>query len=132
MYQMFAQNIHGLTNDDILRATPSVFAQAAHESRSARYTYIPTSQVLEGLRDAGFVPTTAMQSKSRVEGKQDYTKHLLRLRKVDDLGYDKPEVHEVVLVNSQDGTSAYNLYGGIFRLVCTNGLIRGDIDSTMK
>jgi hypothetical protein len=128
---MFTQNLEGLTTEQIVRATPSVFATEAHESRSARYTYIPTSAVLAGLADAGFVPTTAMQSKSR-SGRDAFTKHLLRLRKIEDLGYAKPDVHEIVLVNSHDGTSAYNLYSGVFRLVCTNGCIRGDIDDTMK
>jgi hypothetical protein len=128
----FVQDVNGLSNMQIMRACPSVFAEEKHESRSARYTYIPTSQVLAGLAEAGFVPTTAMQARSRVEGKQDFTKHLLRLRKVGDLGYGKPDVHEIVLVNSHDGTSAYNLYGGVFRCVCTNGLITGDIDTTMK
>jgi hypothetical protein len=32
-------------------------------------------------------------------------------------------IPEVILVNSHDGTSAYKLMAGIFRLVCTNGLI---------
>lgn len=131
-YQMFTQNVNGLSNDDIIRFCPSVFAAAAHESRSSRYTPIPTTMVLDGLADAGFIPTTAMQSKSRVEGKSDFTKHLLRLRRIDDLGASKPDVHEVVLVNSHDGTSSYVLYAGIFRLVCTNGMIIGDIDSSMR
>lgn len=129
---MFVQDVNGLDDIDIVESVPSVFATSKHESRSGRYTYIPTSLVLKGLRDAGFVPTTAMQSRSRVENKQDFTKHLLRLRRIDDLGYSQEDVHEIVLVNSHDGTSAYNLYGGIFRTVCTNGLITGSIDSTMK
>jgi hypothetical protein len=131
-YEFFVQDVRGLSNEAIMYAAPSVFAEAAHESRSSRYTYIPTSYVLEGLREVGFVPTTAMQSRSRVEGRQAFTKHLLRLRHANDLGYSLPDVHEIVLVNSHDGTSAYNLYSGVFRLVCTNGLIRGDFSDTMK
>jgi hypothetical protein len=131
-YEFFVQDARGLSNEAIMYAAPSVFAEAAHESRSSRYTYIPTSYVLEGLREVGFVPTTAMQSRSRVEGRQAFTKHLLRLRHANDLGYSLPDVHEIVLVNSHDGTSAYNLYSGVFRLVCTNGLIRGDFSDTMK
>src|SRR5690242_13986784 len=107
MYHFSTQNPNGLTDSDIRSACPSVFADSKHESRSARYLYIPTITLLAGLREAGFVPTAAMQSRSRQEGKQDFTKHLLRLRRVDDLGWSKPDVHEVVLVNSHDGTSAY-------------------------
>src|SRR5579884_3677850 len=129
---MTIQNLNGLTDEKIFAACPSVFALSKHDSRSDRYMYIPTSRILVALREVGFVPTTAMQARARTADRQEFTKHLLRLRKVADLGYGKPEVHEIVLVNSHDGSSAYNLYGGIFRLVCTNGLIRGDIDSAMK
>jgi len=128
----FVQDVNGLRSEQIMRACPSVFADGKHESRSDRYMYIPTSQILKELAKSGFVPTTAMQSGSRIEDKQAFTKHLLRLRKVDDLGHEKPDVHEIVLVNSHDGTSAYNLYGGIFRIACTNGLITGDIDTSLK
>jgi hypothetical protein len=45
-----------LTNDQILEAAPSVFAVEAHESRSSRYAYIPTSDIVNGLRGEGFMP----------------------------------------------------------------------------
>jgi len=129
---MMTQNIEGLTNSEIMRACPSVFAESKHESRSDRYGYIPTSTILEALRESGFAPTTVMQARARTADRKDFTKHLLRLRRTDDLGYGMPDVHEVVLVNSHDGTSAYKLYGGVFRIACTNGLVVGDIDSTMS
>ena len=39
-----------LSDDQIRRVAPSIFAVEAHESRSARYTYIPTGDVLTALR----------------------------------------------------------------------------------
>jgi hypothetical protein len=33
------------------------------------------------------------------------------------------EIPELVLVNSHDGTSAYKFLAGIFRLVCSNGMV---------
>ncbi|MEN9476374.1 MAG: hypothetical protein RLZZ300_515, partial [Pseudomonadota bacterium] len=44
---------HPLSDEQIRAVAPSIFAQAAHESRSARYTYIPTIEVLAGLRREG-------------------------------------------------------------------------------
>lgn len=42
-------------SDDAIRAlAPSAFAAEAHESRSARYAYIPTAAVIEGMRAEGF------------------------------------------------------------------------------
>jgi len=132
MYQYSISDPRGLEEEQIRRIAPSVFAGAAHESRSTRYAYIPTSMVLAGLAQEGFVPTAAMQSQSRIEGKSEFTKHLLRLRHRDDLGMTKPDVLEVVLVNAHDGSSAYKLYHGIFRMVCSNGLIAGDFSDTMS
>jgi hypothetical protein len=116
-----------LTLDAIRAIAPSAFAQTAHESRSSRYTYIPTSEVITGLMAQGFQPFKAAQSRSRIEGKSEFTKHMLRFRHADSLATASPEaIPEVILVNSHDGTSAYKLFAGIFRMVCTNGLIVAD------
>nr|WP_294544755.1 DUF932 domain-containing protein [uncultured Rhodopila sp.] len=118
-----------LSNDQIARLAPSAFATQAHESRSARYTYIPTSEVIDGLRAQGFLPVFAKQGRSRVAGKADFTKHLIRFRfqgqgpALRRIGETFPEV---VLVNSHDGTSAYQIMAGMLRLVCLNGMIVED------
>jgi hypothetical protein len=113
-----------LSDDQILRAAPSVFAEAAHESRSSRYAYIPTSEVLTGLRREGFEPFMACQARTRIEGKQEFTKHMLRLRHASQINGEK--ANEIILLNSHDGSSSYQMLAGAFRFVCHNGLICGD------
>lgn len=115
-----------LTDDQLKAVAPSIFAPGKHESRSDRYSYIPTAEVLKGLRKEGFEPYFAIQSGSRVPGKADFTKHMLRLRHVDYTKAVGSDVNEILLANSHDGTSAYKLMAGIFVFVCTNGLITGD------
>ena len=114
-----------LSDDQIRRAAPSVFAAEPHESRGERYGFIPTSDVLAGLRREGFEVFKAQQTRCRDEGKRAFTKHLLRLRHPDlgNVGQVGAEVPEIVLINSHDGTSSYQLLAGFFRLVCSNGLI---------
>lgn len=119
-----------LNNEAIMRLAPSVFAESAHESRSARYAYIPTSEVLEGLRREGFGVFFAMQSKTRKEGMADHTKHMLRLRHVDALG--REDSNEIILINSHNGSSGYQMLGGAFRSVCTNSLVCGDVVSDIR
>ena len=114
-----------LTLDDIRRAAPSAFAASAHESRSTRFTHIPTSAVIEALMREGFQPFKVVQAKSRIEGKGDFTKHMIRFR------YQGAETNldsatEVIVINANDGTSSYYLFGGLFRFVCENGLIVAD------
>jgi len=45
-----------LSEDQMRAAAPSIFAEGKHASRSERYTYIPTIDVLRGLRKEGFEP----------------------------------------------------------------------------
>src|SRR4051794_770956 len=94
-----------LSDEQISRLAPSAFATEAHESRSARYIYIPTSEVIAGLRANGFEPTFAKQGSSRVPGKADYTKHLVRFRfqgEAAGLRRVGETFPEVVLINSHD------------------------------
>lgn len=113
-----------LTDEQIARFAPSVFADAAHASRSRRYTYIPTIEVVNGLRREGFQPFMACQARTRTEGKEDFTKHLLRFRHAEQI--NGAEANEIILVNSHDGSSSYQMLAGCFRFVCHNGLICGE------
>lgn len=127
------RSVNPLSNDLIASVAPSVFADAPHESRSDRYGFVPTYQVLEGLRREGFEPFEARQSRTRVSGKAPFTRHLLRLRHASQVQAAVNEtVPEIVLLNSHDGSSAYQLLAGFFRLVCSNGLIAGDITNDVK
>lgn len=115
-----------LTEDQMRATAPSVFAESKHESRSERYTYIPTIEVLRGLRKEGFEPFMVAQGASRIEGKAAYTKHMIRMRHAGQV-QTKPEANEIILINSHDGASSYQMLAGMLRFVCCNGLIVGDI-----
>lgn len=119
-----------LSREDLMRAVPGAFAQEKHSSRSERYAHIPTIDIIDGLQDAGFLPVKAQQANSRTEGRADFGKHLIRFRRQDQLG--ATEAREIILKNSHDGTSAYEMGAGIFRLVCSNGLVVGNEDMTFK
>ncbi|HSI19930.1 MAG TPA: DUF932 domain-containing protein, partial [Sphingomonas sp.] len=96
----------------------------AHDSRSDRYVYVPTIEIVEGLRKEGWFPFFAVQSVPRDGSRHGHAKHMLRLRRDDGIG--KPEAAEVIIVNSHDGTSAYQMFAGVLRFVCTNSMIAGE------
>jgi Domain of unknown function (DUF932) len=124
-----------LSEDQMRGAAPSVFAQGKHASRSERYTYIPTIDVLRGLRKEGFEPFMVAQGQSRIEGKAEFTKHMIRMRHIGgDAGtaITKPEANEIILINSHDGASSYQLLSGIFRYVCSNGLVVGTVSNDIR
>lgn len=120
-----------LSNDQIARYAPSVLASEAHESRGDRYAFIPTIDVVDGLRRNGFQPYEVRQTKVRDQSKRDFTKHMVRLRHPDAAGSGS-EVPEIILLNSHDGSSSYQLLSGFFRFVCSNGLIAGDIQNDIR
>jgi hypothetical protein len=126
----FGRNSHqisgreALDNEALHRHVPSVFAREAHDSRSERYVYVPTIEIVEGLRREGWFPFFAVQSVPRDGSRHGHAKHMLRLRRDDGIG--KPEAAEVIIVNSHDGTSAYQMFAGMLRFVCTNSMIAGD------
>ena len=73
-----------LTEDELRQTAPSVFAATAHDSCSERFRPIPTIEVVRGLAREGLSVVGARQAIVRQEGRENFTKHLLRLRRLDD------------------------------------------------
>jgi len=110
----------------VRRFAPSVFADRPWDGVSARYTFIPTINVLESLMSEGWQVMRAQESRTRIEEKKGFTKHLLRLRRPgNDLAVGDV-FPEIVLINSHDRGSAYQMHAGFFRLACLNGLVVAD------
>jgi hypothetical protein len=115
-----------LSDDQLRAAVPSIFALEPWQQMSERYRFVPTIQVLDRMRAEGSLPVRAMQGRTRIPGKGEFTRHLIRLRhRSYETGrrFVGQEFPEIVLLNSHDGTSAYQLFAGIFRLACLNGLV---------
>jgi len=115
-----------LTLEEIRRAAPSAFAAEPYGAMSSRYSYIPTSTIIEGMRQAGFAPFAASQSATKIDGKRGHTKHMIRFRSQASAVALGDTFPEIVLINAHDGSSAYKLMAGLFRLVCANGLVVAD------
>lgn len=113
-----------LTHEELMQFVPSVFSEGKHVSRSERYTYIPTITLLDNLQREGFRPFFACQTRVRDESKREHTKHMLRLRREGQI--TGKQVPEIILLNSHDGSSSYQMLPGLFRAVCSNGLVCGE------
>lgn len=103
----------------------SVHATRAATTTSARYGFIPTSEVIAQLERAGFIPVRVQQARVRLEERQGFQKHVLRFRHRDHAARVGDSIPEIVIINSHDGSSAYKIMAGVYRLVCANGLIVG-------
>jgi hypothetical protein len=125
------RSAYPLSNNQIAYHAPSVMATEAHESRGDKYAFIPTIQVIDGLRSEGFEPYEIRQTKVRDTGKREHTKHMVRMRHHSQID-TKAEVPEIILLNSHDGSSSYQILSGVFRFVCSNGLIAGDMFNNVR
>jgi len=119
---------HPLADDQLRSYVPSIYADTAHDSRSDKYSHIPTITVLDALRKEGFEPFMACQARVRDQSKLGFAKHMLRLRHVSQIDSEnnKEGTNEIILLNSHDGSSSYQMLAGCFRFVCQNGMVCGD------
>lgn len=112
-----------LSDDDLRTLAPSVFAESPHSARSERYSFIPTIAVVQAMRSEGFQPVKVTTSRVRDNDKAGFEKHMIRFRRSEGTLHVGDVFPEVVLVNSHDGSTSYNLLAGLFRLACSNGLV---------
>ena len=117
-----------ISDEQLNALAPSVFASQPIAGVSDRYSFLPTSSILNGMRENGWVPVRAEQQSVRAEARRGFQKHLICFARAEHLAtWDKNQVRpEVVLLNSHDKSSAYQLHCGLFRLVCLNGMVVSD------
>jgi Domain of unknown function (DUF932) len=117
-----------LSDEELRRCAPSIFASQPIDTVSDRYSFLATSSILKGMRENGWAPVRAEQQSVRTEARRGFQKHLIRFARAEHLhSWEKNQVRpEVVLLNSHDKSSAYQLHCGLFRLVCSNGMVVAD------
>jgi hypothetical protein len=123
-----ARETVAISDEELRRVVPSIFASQPIEGVSDKYIFLPTSSILQGMRENGWVPVRAEEQSVRTEARRGFQKHLIRFARTEHLQtWEKNQVRpEVVLLNSHDKSSAYQLHCGLFRLVCLNGMVVAD------
>jgi hypothetical protein len=114
-------------NDEQLRANaPSVFAIKPIFGVSERYTIVPTIRIVEGLREHDWVPVDVEEQRIRQEARRGFQKHMIRFRRAAQMTTLDEWNVELVLLNSHDRGCAYQLHAGIYRRICSNGLVMSE------
>ena len=120
---------HTYTLDQIRQIAPSVFTTEKAPHLTDKYIQTPTSRVVEDLMNLGWQVTKAQEVRSRKY--KGFQKHVVVFRNPDIMikGKDGDDAFpQILLTNSHDGKAAFNFRVGIFRLVCSNGLVISDAD----
>ena len=136
----------GLNDDEIKHLCPVAFKSHMGQAEriglglSKHYSFVPTMKVVNDLRTLGYECVDATQVKARKKSTNGYQKHMLTFEhpghKIDqvkevEIADGKTETQvlpaeeypQLLLTNSHDGGNAFTLSAGIFRLVCSNGLV---------
>ena len=118
-----------LTKKNIMSVAPSVFASEPSSEVSKHYTHIPTERVIDDMELLGWKPIQATEVKARKTSTKGFQKHLITFRNDDVVinGDDGDTVFpQVLMTNSHDGKNAFQFQAGLYRLVCSNGLVIAD------
>src|SRR5437879_5702611 len=115
-----------LTNDVLQLEAPSIFAQGPMSGLSRRYTFVPTTEIIAGLREKAWVPVNVEQQRPRSPARFGFQKHLIRFRRAEQMQTLDEWNAELVLTNSHDAACAYLMQIGIYRRLCSNGLVVSD------
>lgn len=118
-----------LTTEHLKKQVPSIFSTHSSGNLSNKYSFISTFDCVEALAKEGFLPVKAQESRCLNIENKPFVKHLLRFRNKQ--YFDKSLVvgdviPEIVLVNSHNGSTSYQIKAGLYRLVCSNGLVVGN------
>ena len=114
-------------DEDTLRSqAPSIFADGPMAGLSSRYTFVPTVRIISGLRKLDWVPVSVEEQRIRSEARRDFQKHMIRFRRAEQMRTLDEWNVELVLLNSHDAGCAYQLHAGIYRRICSNGMVISD------
>ncbi|MDB2405364.1 DUF945 domain-containing protein [Arcobacteraceae bacterium] len=121
-----SKNIRPLNNKELQEQAPTLFTEQPHHEVSDKYHFIPTIDVIEEIRTHGWYPVNVSQAGVRDIEKQGYQQHYVRFQHFEDLLTPDGNVVELLLFNSHDRTKAFTISAGIYRYVCSNGLVISD------
>jgi len=123
------KNHQALNDDEIKLLCPVAFKDKMTKAEinklglSEHYSFVPTMNVINDLRELGYEVVDATQVKARKKSTNGYQKHLITLEHPKYKVEGSKEYPQILLTNSHDGGNAFTLSAGIFRLVCSNGLV---------
>lgn len=113
-----------LAIESLRSSYPSLFASKPAEHVSKDYKFVSTERAIEILAEANWHPVQIKAPKFRTQDRLETGRHCVVFRNFDiepsrEVGHVFPSIR---LLNSHDWSSRFELLGGLFRMVCSNGL----------
>lgn len=121
-----SKTIKPLTNEQLRAKAPSLFQDQPYHEVSSKYHFIPTIEIIEQLRAENWYPVTVNQAGVKNLNKNGFQSHYVRFQHFSDLINPNANVVELLLFNSHDRSKAFTISAGIYRYICSNGLVIAD------
>jgi hypothetical protein len=111
-----------LERSDIQVCTPAALAAEADPRTSPTYTFLSSERVIQALANAGFVPVSAAQTRSRKSNPLS-ARHCIRFRRRYETVELRDCIPEILFLNGHDGRTSTQFRIAFFRPICTNGMV---------
>ena len=121
-----------LTKEDLQKQCPMAFKELpTNPNVSGRYVQANTSTVIDDLAKLGWYPVQAKQCRNKKNSSGIRSFHMIafqnpniKITKTNDDGSSVVDTYpRIILTNSHDGFNSFKFMLGLFRLVCSNGLV---------
>ena len=107
---------------NITLTSAPVTTETQIEGLTPRYSHISTSRIADTLRQAGWEFSDGTTRRARTPERAAHAAHVLRFRNAA-LPTINGNIIEAVVLNSHDGSTAFELGFGVYRIACANGLV---------
>lgn len=125
----FADNQSYMSKEQLKDACPLSFVnEPTNPKVSGKYLFVNTETIVDDLDKLGWKPVQAAQRKSR-GNRTIFSKHMVAFQNptIKITGKDGDDSFpRIIMTNSHDGMQAFKFSVGIYRLVCSNGLVVAD------
>jgi hypothetical protein len=115
-----------LSDEQLMQQAPALFTEEPHYEASDKYHFVSTIDVINEIKAHNWYPVSVSQANIRDIDKEGYQQHLVKFRHFDDLLQPQENAVELLFFNSHDRTKSFTISAGIFRFVCSNGLVIAD------
>lgn len=116
-----------MTKDDLLKVCPMAFKEIPTNPKvSKHYVHANTETIIDDLAKLGWYPVDAKQCRAKKGSAGIRSFHMVAFQNPNvtiTKGDDIECYPRIILTNSHDGFNSFKFMVGLFRLVCSNGLV---------